>query len=281
MSASFLATNRTGSTRARQAGPAARAWTDLRETCRLWRLGVRLGWLDIRLRYRGSALGPMWLTITSALMVASMGVLYSRLFHMELRTYLPFLSLSLTLWQVGLASLIQESCTCFLDAEETVRSVRLPLLLQAVRVVVRNGIVFAHNIVVPLAVFMIYHVWPGLSALLALPALLLWGIDGFAACMLLGSLCTRFRDVPPIVAAALQIVFYVTPVIWMPQQLGNKAHFLAWNPFFPLLEIVRGPLLGQVPSAGIWALAFGTSLVFCLLAVWTFTRTRARLVFWI
>ncbi|MBF0889415.1 MULTISPECIES: ABC transporter permease [Gluconobacter] len=261
--------------------PAARAWADWKETRRLWRLGVRLGWLDIRLRYRGSALGPFWLTITSALMVASMGVLYSRLFHMQLATYLPFLSLSLTLWSVGLSSLIQESCTCFLEAEAMVRSVQLPLLLYALRVVVRNAIVFAHNIVVPLAVFAIYHVWPGVNAVLALPALLLWALDGFAACMVFGSLCARFRDIAPIVGALLQIVFYVTPVIWMPQQLGAKASYLFYNPFYPLLEIVREPLLGRVPSLQIWGIALTTSVVFWLIAVRAFIRARARLVFWI
>ncbi|MBS1103852.1 ABC transporter permease [Gluconobacter sp. Dm-62] len=261
--------------------PAARAWADWKETRRLWRLGVRLGWLDIRLRYRGSALGPFWLTITSALMVASMGVLYSRLFHMQLATYLPFLSLSLTLWSVGLSSLIQESCTCFLDAEDMVRSVQLPLLLYAVRVVVRNAIVFAHNIVVPLAVFVIYHLWPGINAVLAIPALLLWALDGFAACMLFGSLCARFRDITPIVGALLQIVFYVTPIIWMPQQLGAKASLLLLNPFYPLLEIVRAPLLGHLPSLQVWGIALTLSVVFWAIAIRSFIKTRARLVFWI
>ncbi|GAP25578.1 ABC transporter permease [Gluconobacter japonicus] len=265
----------------RRGSPAARAWNDFCETRQLWRLGVMLGWLDIKLRYRGSALGPFWLTITSVLMVASMGVLYGRLFHQDLKVYLPFLALSLTLWQTGLASLVQESCTSFLDADSMIRSSRLPLLLQAVRVVVRNAIVFGHNIIVPIGVFALYHVWPGASALLAIPSLLLWGIDGFAASMLLGALCARFRDIPPIVGALMQIVFYVTPVIWQPEQLAGKARFLLYNPFYALLEIVRAPLLGHVPSAGVWGVAVGTSAVFCALAVWVFVRVRARLVFWI
>ncbi|QEH95344.1 ABC transporter permease [Gluconobacter thailandicus] len=265
----------------RRGSPAARAWNDFKETRQLWRLAVMLGWLDIKLRYRGSALGPFWLTLTSVLMVASMGVLYGRLFHQDLKVYLPFLALSLTLWQTGLASLVQESCTSFVDAESMIRSSRLPLLLQAVRVVVRNAIVFGHNIIVPLGVFAIYHVWPGASALLAIPSLLLWGIDGFAASMLLGALCARFRDIPPIVGALMQIVFYVTPVIWQPEQLAGKARFLLYNPFYALLEIVRAPLLGHVPSVGVWGVAFGTSALFCALAVWVFVRVRARLVFWI
>ncbi|QDH17173.1 ABC transporter permease [Swingsia samuiensis] len=258
-----------------------RALDDCREALKLWRLGFLLGWLDIKLRYRGSALGPFWLTITSAMMVGSMGILYGRLFGQDLRSYLPFLALSLTCWQAGIASMIHESCNCFLEADSMIRSSRLPFMLQAIRTVVRNAIVFGHNIIVPIVVFLIYGVWPGLTALWAIPGLLLWVVLGGACCMLLGVVCARFRDVPPIVGALLQVIFYITPVIWMPAQLQGKAHWLLFNPFYALLEIVRAPLLGETPSLDVWLISLGVGLVFCVMAAAVFVRTRARLVFWI
>ena len=261
--------------------PLGMALADLVETVRLWRLGVMLGVLDIRLRYRGSALGPLWMTVTSALMVASMGIIYSTLFHMKLGAYLPFLALSLMLWQAGLSSLISESCECFVSAEESIRSVRQPFLLQAVRMLTRNAVVFGLNLIVPFVVFVIFGRWPGFDAVLALPGLLLWMLDGVAACMLLGSLCARFRDVPPIIGSLMQIVFYVTPIIWMPQQMGPNSRLLIYNPFYALLEIVRGPLLGTPPALSVWGMAIGSSLVFGLIATVVFVKVRARLVFWI
>src|SRR5450631_1400576 len=77
--------------------PAARnrwAMADVAAGLRLWRLAWALGWLDIRLRYRGSMLGPFWLTISTGVMVGSLGFLYAALFNMSLRDYLPFLALS-------------------------------------------------------------------------------------------------------------------------------------------------------------------------------------------
>ena len=74
------------------------AVADLVGAARLWRLALALGWFDIRLRYRGSMLGPFWLTLSTAVMVVALGVLYSALFKMELHDYLPFLALSLVLW---------------------------------------------------------------------------------------------------------------------------------------------------------------------------------------
>ena len=101
------------------------AMADLAGGMRLWRLAWALGWLDIRLRYRGSMLGPFWLTISTGVMVAALGVLYSTLFKIELRDYLPFLALSQVLWGF-LAALVSEACTVFTDAEGVIRSVRMP-----------------------------------------------------------------------------------------------------------------------------------------------------------
>ncbi|MEE8660384.1 hypothetical protein CGLAMM_03380 [Acetobacteraceae bacterium EV16G] len=71
---------------------------DVRRGLELSRLSVALGWLDIKLRYRGSILGPFWLTLSTAVMIAALGVLYARLFHMPFGEYLPFLSISLVMW---------------------------------------------------------------------------------------------------------------------------------------------------------------------------------------
>src|SRR4051812_20162269 len=67
---------------------------DVRAGLKLWRLAWSLGWLDIRLRYRGSMLGPFWLTISTGVMVGSLGFLYAALWHISVRDYLPFLALS-------------------------------------------------------------------------------------------------------------------------------------------------------------------------------------------
>ena len=75
---------------------------DISDGAAQWRLACSLGWLDIKLRYRGSALGPFWLTLSSAVMIASMGLLYGMLFGVVLSQYLPFLAISMILWQTGI-----------------------------------------------------------------------------------------------------------------------------------------------------------------------------------
>jgi lipopolysaccharide transport system permease protein len=259
----------------------ALALADLRGGWVFRRLAIAFAWVDIKLRYRGSVLGPFWLTLSTALMVAAMGAIYATLFHMTLRTYLPFLTLSLVLWNF-LSTLVTEACTCFTVAESTIRATRLPLVVHALRVVLRNLLVLAHNVVVIVAVYIVFQIWPGRVALLVLPGLALWAVDALAVTMLLGALCARFRDIPPIVGSLMQMAFFVTPIIWKPELVGPaRLWLLPFNPFYTLLEVVRGPLLGEAPSAAVWSSAVLASAALVLLGFWLFARTRARIAFWV
>lgn len=266
-----------------QPGAAARlgdAWQDLRAFLPLWRLCWTLGWLDIKLRYRGSMLGPLWLTLSTAIMVGSMGFLYAALFHMDLHDYLPFLALSIVLWNF-VGGMVGEACTTFTAAEGMIRSVRMPFLLYAARVVLRNLLILAHNIVVIVVVDILLETAPGATAWLAMPAFLLWIVVALALAVLLGALCARFRDIPPIVASVMQMAFFVSAVIWRPEQLGEQQWILNFNPFFTLFEIVRGPLLGLVPGEAVYLSAFAWSGGIILASLLLFARTRGRIAFWV
>ena len=254
---------------------------DVGGAVRLWQLAAALGWFDIRLRYRGSVLGPFWLTLSTAVMVASLGVLYSALFKMELHDYLPYLALSLVLWN-SLGALVGDACTCFTGGEGLIRAVRMPFTLYAARVVVRTTLVLLHNVVVIIAVYAYFDVWPGWRAIGVLPGVVVWLLDGMAVCLLLGAVCARFRDIPPIVGSVMQIAFFISPIIWKPELLtGVQRTLLPLNPFYSLLEIVRAPLFGVMPDLVVWLSAFGYSAVLLLLSWVTFVRVRGRLAFWV
>jgi len=176
---------------------------------------------------------------------------------------------------------VMESCGSFTQAEAMIRATRMPLFLHAMRVLVRNVLVLAHNVVVIAAVDVFFTIWPGWHAILVVPALMLWTIDALASCLLLGAFCARFRDIGPIVGSVMQIAFFLTPVLWEPQQLGRHAVLLPFNPFFALLEIVRAPLLGHLPAVESWFAAIAYSLVLCIISWVLFVRARGRVAFWI
>ncbi|HEY2132348.1 MAG TPA: ABC transporter permease [Acetobacteraceae bacterium] len=256
------------------------ALRDLGEAMTMWRLCWTLSWLDIRLRYRGSLLGPFWLTLSTGVMVGAIGVIYAGLFQQDMHNYLPFVAVSQVLWGY-LSALVGDGCVGFTSAEGMIRSIRMPFSLYSARAVVRNLLVLGHNVLVIIVVFAVFGTWPGVHVFLALPGLVVWLIDSWAVAILLGTLCARFRDIPPIVGSIMQIAFFATPVIWPPENLHNHQWVLLYNPFYALLEIVRGPLLGTTPHQSVYIMAALTSVVLCG-ACWTlFARVRGRIAFWV
>lgn len=253
---------------------------DVGQGIRLLPLAWTLGWLDIRLRYRGSVLGPFWLTLSTGVMVAALGYLYSGIFHTDIHDYLPFLALSMVLWAF-LSTVISEACIAFTEAEGVIRAVRMPFFLFGIRILVRNVLVLAHNVLVIVVVDAVFSLWPGWHLFLAIPGMLLWCVDSLAFVLLLGGFCARFRDIPPIINSVMQIAFFVTPVLWKPEQLGTGARLLPLNPFFDLLTVVRAPLLGSAAEANVWLGAILYSAVLLGLAWLFFTRARGRIAFWI
>lgn len=253
---------------------------DFRDGFVLWRLALTLGWLDVRLRYRGSWLGPFWLTLSTAVMIGALGFLYAALFNMDLHVYLPFIALSQVLWGF-LAAMVSEGCICFTQAEAIIRSVRMPFFVHATRTLVRNFIILGHNIIVVVVVFAVFHVQPGWGALWTIPGVIIWLFAGLVVCFPLGALCARFRDIPPIVGSVMQIAFFVTPIIWLPSQLAEKQHWLLFNPFFDLLEIVRKPLLGSTAGSHVWAASLLFTAGLALFSWLLFVRVRSRIAFWL
>ena len=120
-----------------------------------------------------------------------------------------------------------------------------------------------------------------LATLLIVPGLILICINGVSLGMLFGTLCARFRDIPPIVATITQMMFLLTPILWHPDQIPRRWPLVAFNPFYYLVELIRQPLLGQSPSLLVWSVALAMTLVGFIVALAFFSRFRDRIVYWL
>lgn len=258
----------------------ARALGDLANGFARWRLALALARLDIRNRYRGSVLGPFWLTLSTAIMVSCIGLLYAQLFQMPLAAYLPFLTVSLLIWNM-IAQMVSDACTSLISAVGVIRQLPLPYTVHVLRFVLRNAIIAAHNLPLILVVFLIFGVMPGWVGLMALAGLGLVAVNAFAIGMLLGMICARFRDVQQIVASVLQLAFFLSPVLWKPELLQEMQALLPLNPFYVLMQTVRGPLLEGGAPPLIWACALFYTALASALAFAFFVRFRARIAFWV
>ena len=253
---------------------------DLKQSIASWRLWTLLGWLEIRQRYARSSVGPFWLTISMGVMITSLGVVYGTLFGQKMNEYLPFLASSIVLW--GLFSqTIQEGSIAYISSGAYIRQVPTPKLIYILQVVWRNLIVLAHNFVIVIGLLMIFGVKSWETLPMFIPGLLLYVLNAMWIALLTSLLSARFRDLPQIIGALLQVAFYVTPIIFRPDALNRFSFIVEWNPLAYLIDVVRGPLIGQMPSALTWGVTIGMAVIGWPIALLMTGRYLKRLPYWV
>jgi len=245
-------------------------------------LAGTLGWQDVKQRYRRSKLGPFWLTISMGVLIGALGLVFGGIFNSPLREFLPFLAAGIILWTY-ISTVINEGCTAFISSDAVIKQLPLPLFLHVMRVIWRNLVILAHNVVIIPLLFLVFLRPLEVVALLAIPGLILTTLTLAWVALLAGVLCTRYRDLSQMVASVLQITFYVTPIIWMPSMLsgGREFTFLDINPFYHLIEVVRAPILGVAPTLTNWLVSIGISLVGWAITLAVYGKYRSRISYWL
>ncbi|MGE9549671.1 ABC transporter permease [Erwinia amylovora] len=241
-----------------------------------------MGGQDIRQRYKRSRLGPFWITISMAVMITTMGLVFGNLFKTPLHDFLPYLTLGLIIWGFLLGS-ITEGCDALISAEGIIKQLPVPLHVHVLRVVWKNFIIFMHNIVIFPLVLLAVGKGVNWNILLAVPGFILLALNVSWLLMVMSMICARFRDMTQIILSIMQVIFYLTPVIWMPQLLTHRMGtvLLNINPFYHLIDVVRAPLLGQTPSMTTYYVTAIMAVVGIIFSTLVTSKFKYRVPYWV
>lgn len=259
------------------------AWQDLKQGLIKYQIWFLLAYQDIQLRYRRSVLGPFWITLSMAITAYSMGFLYGHLFHANMQVYFPFLVSGMLAWAL-ISTTITDLIDTFSTYERMIKQIKLPYSLYINRVIARNYIIFLHNLAVMIPVLLLFHdvAKINLNTLLLIPGLLLLYLNGMTYGLILSMIGVRFRDVSQIVKSLIQVVFFVTPILWQPTALPpSKQIFVFANPFYAFVQLIRAPMLGMQPNMTEIIVVAIVSIFGALLCFKMFTRYRSRIVYWV
>jgi lipopolysaccharide transport system permease protein len=257
------------------------ALDDVRDGFRQPGLWLMLGWQDIRQRFRRSMLGPLWLTLSTGFMLVALGLVYGAIFKIPLQQYFPYLAAGVVAWTL-ISSLISEGCQTFIASDALIKQIRLPFTTHACRVVWRNTLIFFHNLAIIVVVMLVFKIVPSVGSVLLLAVgLLVVMLNGVWVSLALGLICTRFRDVPPIVGSLLQLVFFITPIIWHPSLLPGRQRVISFNPFYHFIELLRAPMLDTSPAANSWRAVLAITVVGWVVTLVLLLRARRRITYWL
>lgn len=241
-----------------------------------------LGWQDIRQRYRRSLLGPFWLTISTGVLITIIGLVFGQILKSPIEEFLPFLATGIILWGF-IASCLTEGCTGFIAAEGIIKQLPIPLPTHIFRIIWKNTIILAHNFIIIPPMFLFFDVQMNSSSLLFFAGFILLVVNLSWASLLLGALCTRFRDFPQVITNLIQVMFYLTPIIWMPHLISGRSQLLLLdlNPFYHLIEVVRAPLLGQAPTMTNWMTCISMAVIGWCVTLIVYGRLKKRIAYWL
>jgi ABC-2 type transport system permease protein/lipopolysaccharide transport system permease protein len=241
-----------------------------------------LAWSDVKLRYRRTTLGPLWITLGLGASVFSVGLLYGVLFGNELSQYLPYFAAGIVVWTF-LASCITEGCMVFVGSAAMIKAIPVPLVLHVYRMLTRQLIVLAHNLALIVLLWAIYRWKLNWTPVLFLAGLAIDTTCAFGWILTLGIIAARFRDVQLIISTLLQLLFLLTPIMWQPESLrGAGLSFIAdANPLYYLVEVFREPLLGIAPKPMTWAISSVFTALSLAVGVRFYARYRRRVAFWV
>ncbi|MES1201237.1 MAG: ABC transporter permease [Pseudomonadota bacterium] len=261
------------------------AIVDLYRGVRTWRTSYKLGLMDIELRYKRSLLGPFWISASLVVSILALSYLFGGILNQDPASYADYtvwLGSGLVAWTL-LASLVGESCGCFLEHGPYLQNVPMPLSTIAMRLAIRNGVIFLHNFVAVALVLLFFHVQFQINTLLVIPGLAVILAFGFCLALAIGPMCTRFRDVPQVVSSAMQVLFFMTPIIWRPEQAHHRPMLTAANPLFHMVELIREPMRGHghLPTALNWQVSLGAVIIMAVLAFISVSVSRRRVVLWL
>lgn len=265
----------------------AAAWNDLARGFKQHELWLQLGWQDIKQRYRRSTLGPLWITIATGVMALALGLLYSMLFQLSLAEFLPHVTVGLIIWGF-ISGCIRDGSDIFIDNEGLIKQLPSALSVHVYRLVWRQTIFLAHNLVIWVILMLIFPRDLGWEILLTLPAMALLILNGVWVAMFFGIVATRYRDVAPLLEALVQLLFYITPIVWTTQTLkeqggdvAQRALLAEINPLFHYLEIIRAPMIGQPIAAYHWWIVLAFTALGLVLALLAMKQWRFRVSYWV
>jgi homopolymeric O-antigen transport system permease protein len=245
-----------------------------------WRVWHLLGLNDLRHRYARSRFGQLWLTLSTAVMIGVLAIVWSLLWNARLRDLMPFIGIGIIMWTF-LSQVLIDSTAVFVTHSNFYRNQKMNFSVSVYSVIYKNTLVLAHSLIIIVVLVVAFGVPINWYLLQIVPALVLTWVMMAWTGYVIAMTCVRYRDIIQVINTWLMVWFFVTPVMWKPDFLAPEYHFIIdYNPLAQYLELLRNPFLGEPISAHTWITTIAIALGGGLLSLPVIGRYRQRVIFW-
>ncbi len=252
-------------------------------------LGARYFWwhlalADIRIKYRRSFLGLAWAVIQPFMMTLLLTFVMGSIFHSDIKAYAPFIFSGLIFWEC-IVSCSVAGCSSFINAEGYIKQFKHPLMIYSLRAVIPCFVNFFYafmGLIVWVLIWKPSNIgleWFTLFFSFVLLFLFAWPLSTINA-----FIGIKFRDYSQLLMILLQIVYYISPIFFLPKLFANAnlGFLIEYNPIAHALNLFRKPLLeGIYPSFDDYAYTILAASFFWLCASTMVRVSEKKVIFYI
>lgn len=257
-------------------------WRDLYKLWEYRELLYFLTWRDLKVRYKQTVVGVAWVIFQPFMSMVVFSVIFGNLAHIPTDPdmngnavpYPIFVFVGLLFWQFFSLALSDISVT-LLNNQHIINKVYFPRILLPISTILTRLVDFGVSFLVLIGLMVYYKFLPNIfSGLLILPFLII--VSSFACLglgLLFAAINVKFRDVRYVLPYFIQIMLFVTPVVYSTTIVGyDKAWIFSLNPMASVIKLARSAFLG-VFAINWTQLGISLSACLVLLAVgWIYFR---------
>lgn len=255
-------------------------WFDL-NLKELWlyrELAFIFAWRDIKVRYKQTAVGILWAILQPILTVAIFSFFFGKLANIPSDgiPYPVFAFVGIVFWNYFSISLTGSSNT-LIENENIIKKVYFPRLILPMASAITPLIDLIIALLVLMVMMLYYGFFPTFYSLLLLPILFIISFLASSGLgLFLASINLKYRDVRYALPFFIQILMYLTPVIYPSSIVGEKYQWiLALNPMTGIIEAARASFFGVNPiNFQLLLISVGISIALFLFGVFRFKRTE-------
>lgn len=250
---------------------------DPQELYRYRELLYMFAWRDLKVRYKQTALGVGWAIFQPFISMVVFTLFFGRLLGTGDSDvpYPVFVFLGLVFWNY-FSQTLTASAGSLVEHENIIKKVYFPRLLIPIASTLTHLVDFVLALLVLVGIFFYFGVTPHLLGIVLLPFfLIITFLTAIGAGLFLSAINVKYRDVRYIVPFFIQLLLFLTPVIY-PTNVINAPYrwLMSLNPIAGIIEATRASILtGIVPWQTV-GIALVISLIYALLGLAYFRRTE-------
>lgn len=257
-------------------------WQELWAALKRYPLWTRLAFMDIKETYRRSFIGIAWIMLSFGMFIGVKILVFGNFLPPSVgaRVFTAHLTIGFWLW-VFISESVVDGANVYVRSRGWLLGTDIATPVFVFQSVFRVIIRFMYTAPIVVAVLVLSRWVPTPLWLVSLAGLIVFVLNALWVHFLLGILCARYRDLTYFLQAIMRVLFFLTPILYLPSMLGELEYILNYNPFTHFLAIVRDPIVYDVFPVLAWQVVGSITVLGWVAAIIAMKVSGRRVQFWV